>query len=176
MLSNSVNSLGLLQPAAESSSLSQLCCDGVGIEIRVRDGGGGRRFGVCRHHMVEVLEHGFDLKRCLGVRILEAKQTNSDDSAVGIETNILAKESEGLETGICRDAVGADVEGENEGRAVADKGKLESAEGCVGVVVSGAALALVRATLSGIGDELWDTELAHELDKRFAGNGSSRCE
>ena len=125
--------------------------------------------------MVEVLEHGFDLKRCLGVRILEAKQINSDDSAVGIETNILAKESEGLDTGICRDAVDADVEGENEGRAVADKGKLESAEGCVGVVVSGAA-ALVRATLSGIGDELWDTELAHELDKRFAGNGSSRCE
>ena len=62
------------------------------------------------------------------------------------------------------------------GHAVADKGKLESAEGCVGVVVSGAGLALVRATLSGIGDELWDTELAHELDKRFAGNGSSRCE
>ena len=75
---------GLLLPrcsrgnTAESSSLSQLCCDGVGIEIRVRDGGGGRRFGVCRHHMVEVLEHGFDLKRCLGVRILEAKQINSE--------------------------------------------------------------------------------------------------
>jgi hypothetical protein len=127
--------------------------------------------------MVEVLEHGFDPKRCLGVRILEAKQINSDDSAVGIETNILAKESEGLDTGICRDVVGADVEGGDEGRTVADKGKLEGVEGCVGIVVPGASLALVRATLSGIGDELWDTELAHELDKRFAGNGSSSaCE
>jgi hypothetical protein len=126
--------------------------------------------------MVEVLEHGFDPRRCLGVRILEAKQINSDDSAVGIETNILAKESEGLDTGICRDVVDADVEGGDEGRAVADKGKPESVEGCVGIVVSGAALALVRATLSGIGDELWDTELAHEMDKRFAGNGSSRCQ
>jgi hypothetical protein len=126
--------------------------------------------------MAEVLEHGVDPKRCLGVRIPEAKQINSDGSAVGIETNILAKESEGLDTGICRDVVGADVEGGDEGRTVADKGKLESAEGRVDIVVSGAALALVRATLSGIGDEIWDTELAHELDKRFAGNGSSRCE
>jgi hypothetical protein len=50
--------------------------------------------------MVEVLEHGSDPKRYLGVMILEAKQINSGDSAVGIETNILAKESEGLDTGI----------------------------------------------------------------------------
>ena len=126
--------------------------------------------------MVEVLEHGFDPKRCLGVRILEVKQINSDDSTVGIETDILAKESEGLDTGICRDVVGADVEGEDEGRAVADKGKPEGAEGRVCIVVSGAALALVRAALSGIVDELWDTELAHELDKRLAGNGRCRCE
>jgi hypothetical protein len=49
--------------------------------------------------MAEVLEHGFDPKRCPGVRILEAKQINSDDSAIGIETNILAKESGGLDTG-----------------------------------------------------------------------------
>jgi hypothetical protein len=35
-------------------------------------------------------------------------QINGDDIAVGIETNILAKESEGLDTGICRDAVDAD--------------------------------------------------------------------
>ena len=113
---------------------------------------------------------------CFRAREIKFPKGTTGGQCGTAETNILAKESEGLDTGICRDAVDADVEGENEGRAVADKGKLESAEGCVSAVVSGAALALVRAAFSGIVDELWDTELAHELDKRLAGNGSCRCE